>query len=114
MSTGFESHMVDSLRLVESSIFARIPFNNSTFTEIHEVVSFEDSGNDFYQSIIHRSNIETLDMRVTDARGRSLSMYGTNQGVDGLLGFKMCLRWDLWSAPTHQNPNMKLERPPTI
>ena len=73
MSTGFESHATDSLRLIESSIFARIPFDDSSFTETHEVVSFEDSGGDMYQSFLSRNSIDTLDIRVTDARGRSLS-----------------------------------------
>ena len=40
MSTGHEAHIVDSLRLVESSLFARIPFDDSTFSEVHEVIQF--------------------------------------------------------------------------
>jgi hypothetical protein len=116
MSSGYESHIADSLRLVESSIFARIPFNDSTFTDVHEVVSFEDSGGDMYQSFINRSNIETLDIRVTDARGRSLATLNPDQAIDGLLGFRLCLRWDLFAAPHIMQPprNTKLEQPPKM
>jgi hypothetical protein len=112
MSTGFESYAADSLRMVESSLFARIPFSDSSFSEKHEVVTFEDSGGDMYQSMIHRHSIESLDIRVTDARGRSLSMHCPEQSKDGMLGFRLVLRWDLWFAPPGHNQIHKLEHHP--
>ena len=115
MSTGYESHAQESLRLIESSIFARIPFDDSTFTEAHEVVSFEDSGGDMYQSFLSRKNIESLDIRVTDARGRSLAVLNPSQAEDGLLAFRLCLRWDLFvPPPTPQKDSVKLEKPPSV
>ena len=50
MSTGHEAHAQDDFRLIESSLFARIPFDRSTFTEVHEVVQYVDAGNDMFQS----------------------------------------------------------------
>ena len=116
MSTGHESHAAESLRLIESSLFARIPFDDSTFTEAHEVVSYEDSGGDTYQSHLSRKNIESLDIRVTDARGRSLATLNPNQAADGLLAYRMCLRWDLFAPPhtPHLRHEAKLEAPPTV
>lgn len=116
MSTGHESHAAESLRLIESSLFARIPFDDSTFTETHEVVSYEDSGGDTYQSHLSRKNIESLDIRVTDARGRSLATLNPNQAADGLLAYRMCLRWDLFAPPhtPHLRHEAKLEAPPTV
>ena len=116
MSTGFESHATDSLRLIESSIFARIPFDDSSFTEAHEVVSFEDSGGDMYQSFLSRNSIDTLDIRVTDARGRSLSQLDPSQAQNGLMGFRMCLRWDLFVPPPAPQPRsqVKMSHPPTV
>ena len=107
MSTGFESHASESLRLIESSLFARIPFDDSTFTEAHEVVSYEDSGGDMYQSFLQRKSIDTLDIRVTDARGRSLAQLDPTQGAAGLMGFRMCLRWDLFVPPPPPTPPPK-------
>lgn len=103
MSSGLESRMPDSLRVSESSIFARIPFDDSTFTEIHEVVSFEDNGGDMYFSFLGgRKSLDSLEIRVTDSKGRSLSTLDPAQAEDGLMAFKMCLRFDIFS-PT-QNP----------
>ena len=108
MSTGHDGHTRESPRLIESDIFARIPFDDSTFTEAHEVVSYEDTGGDMYQSMLHRKNLETLSLRVTDSRGRSLATMNPNQARDGLLGFRVCLRWDLFSIPPPKPP----PRPP--
>jgi hypothetical protein len=113
MSAGYEVHTADSLRLIESSIFARIPFDSAAFTQEHEVVSYQDTGNDAYQSFMNRPNIETLDVRVTDARGRSLATLSPGQAADGLLGFRMCLRWDLFAALPTQHRNV-LEKPPKM
>ena len=108
MSTGHDSHTRESPRLIDSDIFARIPFDDSTFTESHEVVQFEDSGGDMYQSMLNRKNLETLSLRVTDARGRSLATMNPNQARDGLLAYKVCLRWDLFALPPPKPP----PRPP--
>ena len=116
MSSGYEVHTVNGLRLIESSIFARIPFDTASFTDDYEVVSYEDSGGDMYQTYINRSSIETLDVRVTEARGRSLATLSPNQAVEGLLGFRMALRWDLFSAPPSQPQRQAniLEQPPKM
>ena len=115
MTTGHESHAQESLRLIESSLFARIPFDDSTFTEAHEVVSFEDSGGDAFQSFLTRKTLETLDIRVTDARGRSLATLDPTQADEGLMAFRMVLRWDLFITPQPQQPQqLKLDKPPTL
>ena len=114
MSTGHESHAQESLRLIESSLFARIPFDDSTFTEAHEVVSYEDSGGDAFQTFLTRKTLETLDVRITDARGRSLATLDPTQADNGMMGFRMCLRWDLFVGQATPQPvmSMKFEKPP--
>ena len=116
MTTGHESHAQESLRLIESSLFARIPFDDSTFTEAHEVVSYEDRGGDAFQSFLTRKTLETLDIRVTDARGRSLATLDPTQADEGLMAFRMVLRWDLFVAPQAAPAprSLKLEKPPTM
>ena len=116
MSTGFESHAQDSLRLIESSIFARIPFDDSSWTESHEVVQFEDNGGDTFQSYLMRKSLDTLSLRVTDARGRSLAQLDPTQADNGLMAYRMCLRWDLFPAPAppHETRHaLVFEHPPT-
>ena len=100
MSTGHESHIEDSVRLVESSLFARIPFDSSSFDEIHEVVQFEDPGGDSFQSFLTRKSLEHIEMRVTDSKGRSLANIDHTQEEEGLLSFKAVLRFDIFSPPT--------------
>ena len=116
MSTGFESHAQDSLRLIESSIFARIPFDDSSWTESHEVIQFEDNGGDMFQSFLQRKSIDTLSLRITDARGRSLAHLDPTQADNGLMAYRMCLRWDLF--PGKPTPQLKhaltFEHPPTV
>jgi hypothetical protein len=117
MSTGFESHTQDSLRLIESSIFARIPFDDSSWTESHEVIQFEDNGGDMFQSFLSRKSIDTLSLRVTDARGRSLAHLDPAQADNGLMAYRMCLRWDLFAAPPSQNQTphrLVFDHPPTV
>jgi hypothetical protein len=118
MSTGHEVHIADSLRLVESSLFARIPFDDSSFTEVHEVIQFEDSGGDMFQSMLTRKSLENLEIRVTDARGRSLANMDPTQADEGLMAFKMCLRWDLFISPSPPEPShgtrIKFEHPPKM
>ena len=116
MSTGFESHAQDSLRLIESSIFARIPFDDSSWTESHEVIQFEDNGGDAYQSFLTRKSLDTLSLKITDARGRSLAHLDPTQADNGLMAYRMALRWDLF--PGKPTPKLKhplaFEHPPTV
>ena len=103
MSAGFDASVSDTVRMHESSIFARIPFDDSTFTEVHEVVQYSDAGADMFQSMLTRKQLENLDLRVTDARGRSLANAGKDQADEGLMAFHACLRWDLFTAKA-ENP----------
>lgn len=107
MSTGHESHIPESLRLVESSLFARIPFDDSTFTETHEVVQFEDNGGDAFQSMLNRKSLDNLEIRVTDMRGRTLATMNPSQAEAGLMGFRMCLRWDVYFGRPPAQPQAK-------
>ena len=105
MSTGMESHIEDSFRLVESSIFARIPFARSAFDEVHEVVQFEDNGGDSFQSILTRKSLENLDIRITDSKGRSLANVDPIQSDLGLMAFKMAIRFDIFIPPEPPEPS---------
>ena len=118
MSTGHEAFVTDSLRVVESSIFARIPFDSSAFDEIHEVVQFEDSGGDSFQSFLTRKSLENLEIRVTDAKGRSLANIDHTQEAVGMLSFKMVLRFDVFTPPMPREPPHgvlhKAAHPPSV
>ena len=116
MSTGHEIHLKESPRLVESSLFARIPFTTPSFTEQEEVIQFVDNGGDLFQTFLTRKQIESLDFRVTDARGRSLANMDPTQADEGLMSFKMLLRWDLFISPkspeSNHGPKHRFAHPP--
>ena len=99
MSTGHEVHAQDDFRLIESSLFARIPFDRSTFTEVHEVVQYVDTGNDMFQSFPMRKNLEQLELRICDAKGRSLAQLDPFQADNGLMAWKAVLRFDVFKSP---------------
>ena len=99
MSTGHESQVADSQNMIESSLFARIPFARSAFDEVHEVVQYTDAGNDVFQSFPLRKNFEQLELRVCDARGRSLAQLSPQQADDGLMSWKAVVRYDLFRPP---------------
>jgi hypothetical protein len=94
-STGHNTNVEDSNRVVESSIFARIPFSRSSFDEVHEVVEYQDT-NDVFQTFLVRKSLENISLKVTDARGRSLAQLDPTQADNGLMAFRLCLRWDLF------------------
>ena len=100
MTTSLESHIQDSIRLVESSLFARIPFDSSSFDEIHECVQYEDNGGDSFQSFLTRKSLDHIEMRVTDSKGRSLANVDHTQEEEGMLSFKAVLRFDIFTTPT--------------
>jgi len=58
----------------------RIPFDRSTFTEVHEVVQHVDADNDMFQSFPVRKNLEQLELRVCDPKGRYLAQLDPFQG----------------------------------
>lgn len=99
MSTGHETHAEDDIRLIESSLFARIPFNRSAFDEVHEVVQYVDVGNDMFQSFPLRKNFEQLELRICDSKGRSLAQLDPAQADDGLMAWKAVVRFDLFKPP---------------
>ena len=94
MCTGHESHLVDSIRLVESSMFARIPFEQSFWNTAHEMIQFEDNGGDAFQSFLSRKSLENLEMRVTDAKGRPIGDLGD---ADNPFTFHVVLRFDIFT-----------------
>lgn len=110
MSTGLESHIAESQQIVESSIFARIPFANATFDETHEVVQFEDTGGDAFQSMLTRKSLDNLDIRITDGKGRSLANIDPSQSELGLLSYKMALRFDIFIPPQPKEPSHGVAR----
>lgn len=99
MSTAFDFNAQDSIRLIESSIFARIPVDTANFTALHEVISYEDNGNDCFQSFLMRKNLDSIDVRITDSRGRSLGQFDEDQAGDSVMVYRMALRWDYFQGP---------------
>ena len=99
-TTSMDRNLVNTERLVESSLFARIPIELATFDRAHETVQFEDSGGDLYQTFLAQKSLDNFEIRVTDAKGRPLAEAHPLQSDLGLMQFTAVLRYDLFIAPT--------------
>jgi hypothetical protein len=116
-STSLSQTALEGIRLEESSIFARIPFDTSFFSEDFEQIQWQDPGNDLFQSFPPRQSLSQLEIRITDGRGRTLTQLDPQQADDGLLKFTMVLRWDKFLIPSPPQPrqnNSPEGHPPTL
>ena len=107
-STGFESHVVNTHndRVVESSMFARIALQSlHKEGEFYETITFEDNGGDAFQSMITRKSLENIEIRVTDAKGRSLANIDPTQSDLGLLAYNLVLRFDIFIPREPKEPS---------
>lgn len=118
-STQFDKNIIDDDRINETDIFARIPFDRSSFDEVHEVIEYV-TDSDQFQVFPLRKHINELEIRITDAKGRSLAEAAPYQATNGLMGFQMVLRFDLFKPPAVQQPTSGsknsewlLKHPPT-
>ena len=97
-SYGHERFLPDSNGLVETQILARIPLTRACFDPIFEFVQFEDT-NDLFQMHLQRQSLDTVELYVTDDKGRLLAEVDPRQADLGLMSFKCVLRWDHVAAP---------------
>jgi len=63
------------------------------------VVQYVDAGNDMFQCFPMRKNLEQLELRICDAKGRSLAQLDPFQADNGLMAWKAVLRFDLFKSP---------------
>ena len=118
-STQFDKNVVDDDRVNETDIFARIPFDRSSFDEVHEVIEYVTDSDEF-QVFPLRKHLTELEIRITDAKGRSLAETDPDQVANGLMAYQMVMRYDLFKPPAvpRQISNSKeqdwlLKHPPT-
>ena len=94
---GHERYLPDQNGLTETQIFARIPLNRACFDPIFEFVTYEDS-NDLFQLNLQQKHLDSLELYVTDDKGRLLAEVDPRQADLGLMSFKCVLRWDHLAA----------------
>ena len=90
---------------------ARIPFDRSSFDEVHEVIEFLDT-NDTFQSFPLRKNLEQLELRVCDGKGRSLAQLDPQQADNGLMKWSAVLRFDLFKPPQETKERFEMKAIP--
>ena len=90
---GHERYLPDQNGLTETQIFARIPLSRACFDPIFEFVVYEDS-NDLFQIDLQQKHLDSLELYVTDDKGRLLAEVDEQQADLGLMSFKCVLRWD--------------------
>ena len=107
-SPGLDMFHKDGVQVQNSNILAKIPIRGSTeaIRQAHEIVTYEDSGNDLYQKFLPLKNLEHIEFFVTDKRNRNLAEYSPGQAAAGMLSFNVTLRWDKFvpPKPSHQFP----------
>jgi hypothetical protein len=116
-TTSMDAGAADNLRLVESSIFARIQVPRSSFDEAHETLHYTDPGNDAFQVFLNRKSLDLVTFRITDIRGRSLASLDPTQADAGLMRYTMTLRWDLFAPPPTPEPKhagLPFREPPVV
>ena len=94
---GHERYLPDQNGLTETQIFARIPLNRACFDPIFEFITYEDS-NDLFQINLQQKHLDSLELYVTDDKGRFLAETDPQQSDLGLMSFKCVLRWDHLTA----------------
>ena len=95
---GHERFLPDQNGLTETQIFARIPLSRACFDPIFEFVTFEDA-NDTFQLHLQQKTLDSLELYVTDDKGRLLAEVDPRQADLGLMSFKCVMRWDHVGAP---------------
>lgn len=107
-SSSYNPNQTATNLMSESNLFARIPFDSSSYTEQHEFVLYEDNGNDCFQSFPTRRNLEHLELQITDAHGRLLSENYPEQTEDDMLTFRCVIRFDLFKG--RQSEEQRIDR----
>lgn len=110
---GHERFLPDQHGLTETQIFARIPLTRACFDPIFEYVVFEDA-NDLFQLHLQQKALESLELYVTDDKGRSLAEVDPRQADLGLMSFKCVLRWDHLTSPPPAPFLPTLEKTPRV
>jgi len=90
---GHEQYLPNGNGLTETQIFARIPLSRACYDPIFEFVTYEDS-NDIFQIDLQQKHLDSLELYITDDKGRLLAEVDPLQADLGLMSFKCVLRWD--------------------
>ena len=103
-SSSYDPNNSENNKILESNLFARIMIPSSTYDEEHELIQWEDPGNDLFSVTLGRKNLESLSIQITDAYSNLLSEVHPGQSEDGLLSFRCVLRWDLFKGKEPEVP----------
>lgn len=98
-STGFDRNARDDARLIETSLFARIPISTSFANDEHESLEYLDVGNDQFQAFPLRKNLAELEIKLVDGKGRLLTELDADRASHGLMAFQAVLRIDIFKPP---------------
>ena len=71
-----------------------------------------DAGNDMFQCFPMRKNLEQLELRVCDGKGRSLAQLDPQQADNGLMKWSAVLRFDLFKPPQETKERFEMKAIP--
>ena len=97
-TSSYQLNSTEHNRILESNLFARIPFSSSSYDQEHEFILYEDNGNDAFSATPIRKHLEQLQLELTDAHGRLIDEVHNGQSEAGLLSFRCVLRFDVFKG----------------
>ena len=95
---GHERFLPDRNGVTDTQIFARIPLERASYDEFFPFVTFEDTNN-LFQLNLQQKSLDSLELYVTDDKGRLLSEVDPRQADLGLMSFKVVLKWEHLTSP---------------
>jgi hypothetical protein len=95
---GHERYLPDRNGVTDTQIFARIPLERASYDEFFPFVTFEDT-NDLFVLNLQQKSLDSLELHVTDDKGRLLAEVDPRQADLGLMSFKVVLKWEHLTSP---------------
>jgi len=97
---GHERYLPDSNSLTETQIFARIPLTSTCYQPITPFITYEDQ-NALFELHLQQKSLDSIELYVTDDKGRLLAEVAPDQAELGLMSFKCVLKWECVSPAPH-------------
>lgn len=90
-------------RLIPTQVLARIPIDMGKMFEgnkqdVPSIIKFEDTGATLYSMTLQQNEIDVLNFRLVDAKGREIDQVSNNQYANGALSYKLVLKWEAIDA----------------
>ena len=101
---GQEMNSTYETTMIPTTILARFPMDTSVYDDINETITFTDTGGDIFQIYLDTTMLTSLQLSLTDDKGRVIAPVALTAPKDGNLSFKCTLRYDVIEKNTYMPP----------